>query len=322
MSALEPVSVVICAFTMDRWSLLEAAVVSALRQPETAEVVIVIDHNKELLARARERWPLAIVVPNAHRAGLSGARNTGIAASSTGIVAFLDDDASGTDTWLHWLIAPFSGENVAAVGGRAEPVWPSAAEPRILPRELQWVVGCSYAGLPESRSEVRNVIGCSMAFRREILLELGGFNIDTGRVGSLPLGCEETELCIRLRQADVSAQVIYEPRSVVHHTVTAERVRWTYLVRRCFFEGMSKAALTRTLGRGDALSSETSYALKVLPQAFFRELVRSGRGGARPAAAIVLSLAFTAAGFLFGRVAPRTQEPVQPSSVSMAGELS
>lgn len=57
MSDQHRVSVVICAYTLERWSQLSAAVSSALTQSiRPHEVLLVIDHNDELLQRARQEF--------------------------------------------------------------------------------------------------------------------------------------------------------------------------------------------------------------------------------------------------------------------------
>ena len=73
-------SVVICAYTLDRWESLTRAVrsVEAQRAPP-AEVIVVIDHNPELLDRARNELSGCLLVENSESRGLSGARNSGIA---------------------------------------------------------------------------------------------------------------------------------------------------------------------------------------------------------------------------------------------------
>jgi GT2 family glycosyltransferase len=297
------VSVVICAYTQARWDDLSAAVASALSQPDATEVIVVIDYEDALLARATNALtgPRVRVVPNREKQGLSGARNTGVHESSSALVAFLDDDAEATATWLGELVGCMSSDDIVGVGGRAEPRWPNGAASSTLPPELLWVVGCTYVGQPTELSEVRNVIGCSMLFRRERLLAVGGFNLNTGRIGSIPLGGEETELCIKLRQADPSARILFQPLSIVNHRVSADRTTWRYLSRRSFFEGVSKSALSRDLG-SDALSSERSYTTRVLPIGAIRQLA-----GGRPlgAAAIVLSLGAAAAGFVYGSLKVR-----------------
>jgi len=296
------VSVIVCAYTQRRWQDLQDSVESARAQPDTTEVVVVIDHEPELFRMATDRWPTLTVIENAEAQGLSGARNTGVAAATSDIVAFLDDDATADADWLTWMLDSFSDANVAGVGGFAEPVWPDAKGPALYPDELLWIVGCSYAGLPTDGADVRNVIGCSMAFRRAAIVTAGGFSSTVGRVGNIPLGGEETELCIKIRQADPAARICYEPMSLVHHRVSADRGTWRYLRRRSFYEGVSKAVLSRTLGRSDSLSSESSYLTRVLPGAFFRELGQVGHGGGKHALAIAVTVSMTVAGYALGTI--------------------
>ncbi|MFZ7086932.1 glycosyltransferase family 2 protein [Curtobacterium sp. RRHDQ10] len=311
MSGTAPaVSVVVCAYTQRRWGDLQDAVESVIAQSVPAEVVVVIDHEPELLRMATERWadePVVSVIPNDGPQGLSGGRNTGMGAVSGSVVAFLDDDATAEPGWLARLVEPFVDDDVIAVGGTAVPVWPAGAKSSMYPPELLWIVGCSHKGLPETMTEVRNVIGCSMAFRLAPVLAAGGFDVDTGRVGSVPLGCEETELCIRLRQQDPAARILIDPQAVVMHRVSADRATWSYVRSRGYHEGISKAILGRKLGRGDALSSETAYAKEVLPAALLRELTQIGRGGATRIAAIALMTVSTAIGF--ARAAKATPKP-------------
>ena len=51
------ISVVICAYTLNRWGAIQRAVQSVLAQERPAlEVIIVIDHNPHLLSRAEACW--------------------------------------------------------------------------------------------------------------------------------------------------------------------------------------------------------------------------------------------------------------------------
>lgn len=319
MIAVPTVSVIVCAFTLKRWDDLRLCVDSALAQPETTELILVIDHEDLLLARARARWPAIRVIANRHPQGLSGARNSALEIATGEVVAFLDDDATADTDWLRHLLSAFDDPAVIATGGTAVPRWPAGRPSVTLPPELLWVVGCSYIGQPTETAEVRNVVGCSMAFRLEPLLKIGGFNLETGRVGSIPLGNEETEVCIRLRQQDATRRIVFEPKSIVRHTVTPERMTWRYLRRRSFFEGVSKSALSRDLGASDALSSERSYAAAVLPAGAFREL-RFGRP--LGAVAIALSLASAGVGFGYGTIRGAATARTRPQSVAPIVRLS
>jgi GT2 family glycosyltransferase len=304
-------SVVVCAYTLDRWDLLAAAVRGAMAQrPAPCELVLVVDHNPELATRAARELAGhgVVVVENHHGRGLSGARNTGVETARGELVAFLDDDAEPADGWLAALLGPFDDPEVLATGGTAQPSW-TGGRPGWFPPEFDWVVGCSYRGQPEGLAEVRNPLGCNMAFRRRVFAEVEGFREGVGRIGRRPLGCEETELCIRLRQRWPGSRILLVPDAVVDHHVPTDRRGFAYFRQRCFAEGISKAAVTDRVGTDDGLSSERSYLTRTLPRGVAASLWMALRGtarsdGLRRAAAIVAGCAITMLGYTRGRLGP------------------
>ena len=302
---LLPASVIICTYSDDRWDFLEAAVRSVQDQEQVPqEIVLVIDHNPPLAHRASEAFPGVKVVENAQRRGLSGARNTGVDASQGDIIAFLDDDATADPAWLTRLHDCYKDERVLGAGGAATPLWMSN-KPRWFPDEFGWVVGCSYRGQPQSLAPVRNLLGCNMSFQREVFQAVGGFQHGLGRVGQNPVGCEETELCIRLRQRWPDARVMLEPRAQVLHRVTPTRGTWRYFRDRCFAEGRSKAVVAHLVGSDSGLESERAYALRILTSGAWQGVrdtfARRDAAHAAKAAAIVAGLAITTAGYAAGQ---------------------
>lgn len=260
------VSVVICAYTMDRWVDLVASVQSCVEQSKMPhEVVVVIDYNDILLRTAKQEFVNAVVVPNRFAQGLSGARNTGVAQASGDVVAFLDDDAYADRNWLKLLSAPMSDEDVVGVGGWVVPNWPGERPPWF-PDTFLWVLGCSYSGLPDNHQEIRNPIGASMAMRRRLFEEVGGFSSGLGRMGRNPLGCEETELCIRYSTQFPDERFVLCRDAVVHHRVPPSRLTWRYFSRRCWSEGLSKAAVSSLVGPGSGLASERRHVLRSMPR--------------------------------------------------------
>jgi hypothetical protein len=179
--------------------------------------------------------------------------------------------------------------------------------PRWFPEEFHWVVGCTYKGLPRTLAPVRNIIGCNMSFRREVLKTIGGFKPEVGRVGIRPMGCEETELCIRVMQRWSQRVLLYEPRSRVYHRVPPSRASWRYFRQRCYAEGLSKAQVARLVGSKSWLNRELTYSTWILPQGVARGLVegffRLRSAGLARAGAIAAGLAITTAGYLRGSVA-------------------
>jgi len=295
-------TVVVCVYTERRWDDIARGVAALARQTRPAiQVVMVVDHNPQLLDRATHAFaPQVEVLANRYGNGLSGARNTGVEAAAGEVIAFLDDDAEPAGDWLELQLAPYADPDVIGVGGAALAAW-EQGRPRWLPPELDWVVGCSYRGLPERPAQVRNPIGANMSFRRTAF-RAGGFTEGLGRVGTLPLGCEETEFSIRALADHAGSRVMYAPDSVVHHHVTPDRTTLRYLVRRCYAEGQSKAAVASLVGTGPALASERTYLRSTLPRAVRREL--GAAGGWRRAGAVVVAVAGAGAGYVRQRCRP------------------
>ncbi|UFQ14752.1 MULTISPECIES: glycosyltransferase family 2 protein [Streptomyces] len=312
------ISVVICVYTEDRWEDILAAVSSVRAQSRTAlETLLVVDHNASLLDRLTGEYEECAatgevrVLANAGPRGLSASRNTGIAAARGSVIAFLDDDAVAERDWLRHFAEGFEDPRVFAVGGRTLPVWESGRRPAWFPEEFDWVVGCTYKGHPEGRARVRNVLGGNASFRRSAFDIAGGFATGIGRGGDRrPLGCEETEFCIRLTRARPDAVLLVDDRAVIHHRVPAARERFPYFRTRAYAEGLSKALVARSVGAGKGLESERRYTTRVLPAGVgrgLRDAVLGRPGGAGRAGAIVAGVAAAAGGFVAGSVRARRE---------------
>ncbi|MCH0567096.1 MULTISPECIES: glycosyltransferase family 2 protein [unclassified Streptomyces] len=307
------VSVVICVYTEDRWEDILAAVSSVRAQSHPApETLLVVDHNpalKDRLAREYKEAAEVRVLANAGPRGLSAGRNTGIAASRGDVVAFLDDDAVAERHWLKHLASGYADPRVMAVGGRTVPIWASGRRPVWFPEEFDWVVGCTYRGLPAGRVRVRNVLGGNASFRRTAFDAAGGFATGIGRDGDKrPLGCEETELCIRLARARPDALLLIDDRAVIHHRVPERREHFAYFRTRAYAEGLSKALVARSVGADRGLESERRYTTRVLPAGVargLRDALLARPGGAGRAGAIVAGVCAAAGGYLVGSVRAR-----------------
>ncbi len=302
MEEMLDISVIICTYTEARWSDLVAAVVSLRRQRVVArEIIVVVDHNPRMLERVRLELPAVIAVQNSGSHGLSGARNSGIAIARGALLAFLDDDASAEPDWLARLQRCCEDPRVLGVGGTVAPEWLSKRPPWF-PAEFYWVVGCSYQDEPAQPCVVRNPFGGCSCFRREVFEVVGGFRSEIGRVGTLPAGCEETELCIRASQYWPQKIFLYEPRARIHHRIPLARTSWRYFRSRCFAEGQSKAVVAGFVGAKDGLATERSYIVRTLLRGIARGMMdgflRLDATGFARAAAIVSGLAITMTGYV------------------------
>lgn len=314
------VSVVIPAFTVDRWRLLERAVTSAQRQthPPT-EVLVCIDRNPDLFERCRHRWPPdAVEVPpvrvlpatdddgntaaadvhrRAHgsyrRFGAGWARNAAAAAACGDIIAFLDDDAEAAPDWLEHLVAPYRNPTVLAVGGPPLPRY-ETARPPWFPGGFDWVFGCAYAGLPADPAPLRHLIGANMSVRHSAFKQLGGFR---------SIDFDDLDMCMRLEHL-LPRSVWYQPSAVVHHYVPANRVAWRYFYQRCYFVNREKVLTFKAMGRAANLAAERAFVVKLLASGLVREMRTSGPARWRVVrlAAALVGIAAAAAGHLAGRI--------------------
>jgi len=182
------VSVVVCTHNG------EATLDQCLRRLGTLtypdyEVIVVNDGSSKACAAIAEANGVTLIQTE-HR-GLGHARNKGIEAARGEIVAFLDDDAYPDSDWLHYVAALLRANGHAGVGG-----------PNIPPEDDGFVAECVAAapGGPihvlVSDREAEHVPGCNMAFRKDVLEEVGSFDERFEVAG------DDVDLCWRLQKAN------------------------------------------------------------------------------------------------------------------------
>ncbi|HWP32650.1 MAG TPA: glycosyltransferase [Solirubrobacterales bacterium] len=179
------VSVVVCARNGAgtlRWCLEG---VRELDYPDYEAIVVDDGSTDGTAAIASECGYPAISIPSR---GLSSARNTGLEAASGEIVAYIDCDARPDCDWLRYLAAAFRTTDHAGIGG-----------PNLPPPD-GWIADCvaNAPGGPVhvllSDREAEHIPGCNMAFRRQRLLEVGGFDPRFRAAG------DDVDICWRLQR--------------------------------------------------------------------------------------------------------------------------
>jgi len=300
------VSVIICCYTMERLKDVHEAVGSVLAQTfEPYEVIISVDHNKELFERLKAELSSQVkVVFNRGAQGFSATKNIAIRAANGDIIAFLDDDATAEKHWLQKLNEPFQNQSVVAVGGRTISLWLGGDRPKWFPEELDWIVGGTYKGLPLDGNEIRNVSGGNSAFSKQAFEVAGLFGKDYGRIGDRGVG-EEADFCIRLKYKLPDALILYEPRAVIYHKVPPWRLALKYIVKRSFDEGVYKSKLKNLplCLPQNQLSTESSYLRYLLFTAIPDKLRCSyKKGSLSQAGAIIISIVATGTGYLVGKL--------------------
>jgi glycosyltransferase involved in cell wall biosynthesis len=246
------VSVVLCTHTLERYDDCLEAAQSVLRQThDDVELVLISDGNEAVYSKFQTEFADRDDVRthcNDENVGLLESRNNGAKLATGDVVAFIDDDAVAAEDWVEKLVSGYDDEaDRLAVGGRMVPAW-VAGKPNFLPEEYYWLVGVTHRGFgpdsdPDESGQVRNTFGSNISFRREVFLDLGGFEDDIGgRQGEKNLQGGETELCARLR-SEYDTDVYYVSDALVAHKIFDYRTDPRWLVNRAFWQGYSKRGM-------------------------------------------------------------------------------
>jgi hypothetical protein len=122
-----------------------------------------------------------------------------------------------------------------------------------------------------------------------------------GRTATGLAGCEETELCLRVRHKSSNLRFIHEPSSQINHRVPKDRQKAGYVIRRCLGEGRSKAILLALIGGGaHPLEHEAKYLTRVVPTGIasgFRALFRGDGWGLVRASILTIAAGTTIASY-------------------------
>ncbi len=267
------VSVVVCTYTMDRYDVFREAVESVLAQTyDPIEVVLVIDGNPKVYERVAEEFgdhESVIVHNNEENRGISFSRTKGAELASGEIVAFIDDDGVAEPDWIEQHVAAYEETDAVAVGGYVAPEWVTT-KPDFFPEEFYWLVGCTERGFAEDGEEIRNGYGSNVSYQRSVFLDVGGYDVNTGRKGDRHIQAHEAPVGIRIREA-YGQGVVYVEDAVVHHKLFDYRGEFRWLVFRSFWQGFSKRVME--LLYPGAQGNESAY-LRAL---FLQHLPTRGR---------------------------------------------
>jgi len=107
------------------------------------------------------------------------------------------------------------------------------------PKELHWMISCSYIMTPNQKEEVERGFGTNMAFKRYLLDDVGMFDTNLGIKGKNWVGGEDTDMFLSIKEA--GKKVIFNPDARVLHKVYAYRISTKNIMKRAFDGGVSVA---------------------------------------------------------------------------------
>jgi glycosyltransferase involved in cell wall biosynthesis len=195
------VSVVVCAHN-EAATIEECLGSLAASDYPDLEVLLCDDGSTDGTPELAERFPCRII--RLEHGGLSAARNTGIEQATGEIVAFLDADATCHSEWPYHLALSLEGPNVVATGG-----------PNLAVADAPFVeraVAASPGGPVEvllSHDRAEHVPGCNMAYRKDALEEIGGFDPIYRAAG------DDVDVCWKLLER--GHEIAFAPAAQVRH---------------------------------------------------------------------------------------------------------
>lgn len=216
------VSVIIV--TYNRQKDCREAICSALNQEVKPYEIVVIDDASE--SSFHFEHPKVKVVRNELELGLGASRNIGIRVAKGDIIAFTDDDAIVSSTWIKAIQEAFE-RDIDVAGG---PVMPLYLSP--LPNWWDANAFSVFVGVHNS-----TIIGCNLAVRKNLFEKIGYFNERLGRRHGKLLSNEEVEFFMRILKAQ--GRIEFSDKIIVHHKVYPERTTMLYLLKRSWYQGVS-----------------------------------------------------------------------------------
>jgi len=156
------------------------------------------------------------------RKGLSFARNRGITEAKANIITFIDDDAEAVRGFAS-IILDFMSEHPEAsgVGGRVLPKYSETSEPAWMNKYLAGFIGKVDHGEPARifNAAMKYPIGCNMTYRKNYLIEAGGFNNELTFRGD--------DKHIFYAVSKINSKIFYLPQALVYHNIDASRLQFS-----------------------------------------------------------------------------------------------
>jgi glycosyltransferase involved in cell wall biosynthesis len=246
------ISAIICTYNRERY--LGLAIDSLLEQDFDDFEILVVDNastdGTRSVVEARQSDPRLryIYEPNL---GLSVARNSGAQAATAPILAYLDDDAIASPQWLSSLVNAYErDEKLAIAGGKVTLIWTDGmVAPSWLSGELAGNLGAYDLGSERLNISTAGLTprGLNYSVRQTFLAQVGGFDVQLGRVGTNLLSNEELHMTALALQT--GWHVAYLPEALVAHHVAADRVQPSWFLKRGWWQGISECYREQLAGQ-------------------------------------------------------------------------
>ncbi len=242
------ISVIIC--TYNRAGMLPRVIDSLIQQTlnKASYEIVVVDNNSadntpQVVHQIQTRHPECnIVFLCEPLQGLNHAKNLGLSHARGAYIAFIDDDAKASATWLDTALQCLNNIQPLpiAIGGRILPFY-ELLKPEWFKDEYEVR---TWGEQPRFLRKGESLSGSNMIFKKEVFDIYGVFDVSVGVKGKyLSLGAE-TSLFDKIWEVSGDAKVLYySPQLVVFHAVPDYKLTVSYALKRAFASGQASYVL-------------------------------------------------------------------------------
>ncbi|MBS3056894.1 MAG: glycosyltransferase family 2 protein [Candidatus Aenigmarchaeota archaeon] len=230
MKKYHSISVVVC--TRNRFGHLKKCVMSLLNQTLLSKEIIIVDDASKKAFSIYDIFDKnsglpkldgnidIILIQNKGVSGVVASRNTGVNASSSDIIAFIDDDGFAHKDWLRQLVKNYKNDNILGVGGPVIEIGRKMKTPTFPVKNIAYIRNGKIISkqrikkMKEKKYLPRKFVlflqGGNMSFRKHALVHVKGGDINfTGNCYR-----EETDLSMRVSR---HGKLLFEPSAIAYH---------------------------------------------------------------------------------------------------------
>lgn len=215
-------SIVICTYN-NAASLvitLQQIIDQEVSRPDLVELIVVNNNSSDNTAEILESiWCNKFAYKHYYesRQGISHARNTGFENALGEYVLYTDDDADIPSYWLETYLNKVTATKADCIFGKIAIVWDKPQPWWYDNDRYQGLFAALDYGKTEFQVKTKNhpFLSKNACIRKSCLVEIGGFDPNLGRKGTILTGGEETLVFIRL--VENKKYIFYSPDISVGH---------------------------------------------------------------------------------------------------------
>lgn len=277
LPALEALRVAVVICTRQRPGALRNCLQSLVPLRHQPAQLIVVENSEAAVKTAVIAKQFGAQLEVEPEPGLCRARNRGLAAARTEIVAYLDDDVVVDEKWLTRLMAVYQqNPQVAGVMGLVLPYQLETTDQQLFELALgglsRGFAPRIFRGRQARKCAPQVGVGANMSFRRQVLQQLGGFDpaLDPGTRAQAG---GDIDIFYQLLKANHI--LLYDPTLLVWHT--HRREAGAALEKIAAYSRGTAAAYAKWLLQGDLVAGRMllGYWLRYHPARWWRAVSRN-----------------------------------------------